>query len=48
MCDQIREANRLYAEGARRVPGAPDQERRLQRLQEIQDELVSVTDWKKP
>jgi hypothetical protein len=27
--------------------GASDQERRLQRLQEIMDELMSLTDWKK-
>jgi hypothetical protein len=25
-----------------------DQERRLQRLQEILDELAALTDWKKP
>jgi hypothetical protein len=45
---QIREANRLYLQGGRKKPGAAaDQERRLQRLQEILDELVSLTDWKK-
>ena len=27
--------------------GASDHERRLQRLQEIMDELRSLTDWKK-
>ena len=27
---------------------AADQERRLQRLQEILDELMTLTDWKKP
>jgi hypothetical protein len=27
---------------------AADQERRLQRLQEILDELMTITDWKKP
>jgi len=45
---QISEANRQYVQGGRKVPGAPDQERRLQRLQEILDELMSLTDWKKP
>jgi hypothetical protein len=45
---QIREANRQYLQGGKKIPGAPDQERRLQRLQEILDELPSLTDWKKP
>ena len=46
---QIREANRLYLQGGKKIPGgAADQERRLQRLQEILDELMSLTDWKKP
>jgi hypothetical protein len=45
---QISEANRLYLKGGRNVPGSVgDHERRLQRLQEILDELVSLTDWKK-
>jgi len=45
---QIREANRLYVQGGDKRPGtAPDQERRLQRLQEILDELMSLTEWKK-
>jgi hypothetical protein len=45
---QISEANRLYSQGRKKLPGAAsDQERRLQRLQEILDELVSLTDWKK-
>jgi hypothetical protein len=46
---QIREANRLYLHGGkRRLQGvAADHERRLQRLQEILDELVALTDWKK-
>jgi hypothetical protein len=44
---QIREANRLYLQGGKKIPGAADQQRRLQRLQEILDELVSLTDWKK-
>jgi hypothetical protein len=44
---EISEANRLYLQGGKKIPGAPDQERRLQRLQEILDELISLTDWKK-
>jgi lipid II:glycine glycyltransferase (peptidoglycan interpeptide bridge formation enzyme) len=44
---QIREANREYLQGGKKRPGAADQERRLQRLQEILDELLSLTDWKK-
>ena len=46
---QISEANREYAQGGKKMPGAAgDQERRLQRLQAILDELVALTDWKKP
>jgi hypothetical protein len=46
---QISEANRLHLQGSKKIPGAAgDQERRLQRLQEILDELLSLTDWKKP
>ena len=45
---QISEANRLYMQGGKRMPGgAGDHERRLQRLQEILDELMTLTDWKK-
>ncbi len=45
---QISEANRQYMQSGKRIPGASgDQERRLQRLQEILDELVSLTVWKK-
>jgi hypothetical protein len=46
---QISEANRLYLQGGKRKPhgAAGDHERRLQRLQEILDELVALTDWKK-
>ncbi len=45
---QISEANRLYLKGGKKMPGAAgDHERRLQRLQEILDELVALTDWKK-
>ena len=44
---EISEANRQYLQGGKKMIGAPDQERRLQRLQEIMDELMSLTDWKK-
>jgi hypothetical protein len=45
---QISEANRLSLLGRTNVPGAAwDHTRRLQRLQEILDELTSLTDWKK-
>jgi hypothetical protein len=46
---QISEANHLYLHGAKKkIPGAAgDHERRLQRLQEILDELMALTDWKK-
>jgi hypothetical protein len=45
---QISEANRLYMGGGKRMPGSVgDHERRLQRLQDILDELMSLTDWKK-
>jgi hypothetical protein len=45
---QISEANRLYLKGGRKMPGSlGDHERRLQRLQEILDELMALTDWKK-
>jgi hypothetical protein len=44
---EITEANRQYLQGGKKLIGASDQERRLQRLQEIMDELRSLTDWKK-
>jgi transcriptional regulator of heat shock response len=44
---EISEANRVYVAGGKKIVGASDQERRLQRLQEIMDELRSLTDWKK-
>jgi hypothetical protein len=44
---EISEANRQYLQGGKKIIGASDQERRLQRLQEIMDELMSLTDWKK-
>jgi hypothetical protein len=45
---QISEENRLYLLSSKKIPGAADQERRLQRLQEILDQLMSLTDWKRP
>ena len=46
---QISESNRLYLHGGKKkIAGAAgDHERRLERLQEILDELVALTDWKK-
>ena len=44
---EISAANRLYLAGGKKMIGAADQERRLQRLQEIMDELMSLTEWKK-
>jgi hypothetical protein len=47
---QLSEANRQHMQGGKKkkIPGAEgDHERRLQRLQEILDELVALTDWKK-
>jgi hypothetical protein len=43
---QISEANREYLRG-KKLLEAPDHERRLQRLLEIRDELLSLTEWKK-
>jgi hypothetical protein len=46
---QISEANRLHMQRGKKAPNAlADHDRRLQRLQEILDELVALTDWKKP
>ncbi|MFZ0293088.1 MAG: hypothetical protein WAL52_05745 [Candidatus Sulfotelmatobacter sp.] len=46
---QISEANRQYIGGGKKIQGsAGDHQRRLQRLQEICDELTALTDWKKP
>ena len=45
---QISEASRLYLRsGKNKLDAAGDHERRLQRLQEILDELAALTDWKK-
>jgi hypothetical protein len=43
---QIKEANREYVQGGKKVAGEVDHQRRLQRLEEILDELASLTDWK--
>lgn len=45
---QIREANRQYVQGGKKLPGEFEHQRRLQRLQEILDELASLTEWKQP
>jgi hypothetical protein len=45
---EIRQANLLYMQSAKSYSATADHERRLQRLQEILDELMSLTDWKKP
>jgi hypothetical protein len=45
---EIAGANRLYLQRGKRTADAADHQRRLQRLQEILDELLSLTDWKKP
>jgi hypothetical protein len=44
---EINEQNLLHVKGGSKPPGAGDHERRIQRLQEILDELASLTDWKK-
>jgi dTDP-glucose pyrophosphorylase len=44
---EISDANRKYIKDGKRVLETNDQERRLQRLQEILDELVKLTEWKK-
>jgi hypothetical protein len=44
---QLNEENLLYVKGGSKPPGATDHERGIRRLQEILDELKSLTDWKK-
>ena len=44
---EISEANRTHMH-RRDGAAAADHERRLQRLQKILDELMTLTDWKKP
>ena len=45
---EISEANRTHMHRTDAAAAAADQERRLQRLQAILDELMTLTDWKKP
>ena len=45
---KLSEANRAYLKGPKYGVATADNERRLQRLLEIADELKSLTDWKKP
>ena len=45
---QIREAERLYLQGGKnKLDAVGDHARRLQRLQEILDQLKALTDWRK-
>jgi hypothetical protein len=45
---ELSETNGLHLLGGKNRPGAAgDHARRLQRLQEIMDELMALTDWKK-
>jgi hypothetical protein len=43
----ISEAHRLYLQDGKKAVAAADHQRRLERLQAIRDELMSLTDWKK-
>jgi hypothetical protein len=45
---EISKANELYMRGAKSYMEAADHERRRERLQEIMDELMSLTEWTKP
>ena len=45
---EISKANRVYLQSRKYGHAAAEQDRRLLRLQEILDELMSMTDWKKP
>jgi len=45
---EISDANRKFVHRPKYGAAEADQERRLQRLQAILDELVSLTEWKKP
>jgi hypothetical protein len=45
---QIREAERLYLQGGKnKLDAVGDHARRLQRLQEILEQLNALTDWRK-
>jgi hypothetical protein len=45
---EISDANRKFSRGRKYGSAEADQERRIQRLQAILDELITLTDWKKP
>ncbi len=45
---EISDASRKFFHGPRYGSAVADHDRRLERLQEILDELISLTDWKKP
>jgi hypothetical protein len=45
---KISDANRRFSKGPKYGSAEADQARRLQRLQAILDELIALTDWKKP
>ena len=46
---EISVANRKYSKGPKYGAATnAEQERRLERLQAIMDELIALTDWKKP
>jgi hypothetical protein len=43
---QIKEANSQYLKDGKKALGTSDQQRRLERLQAIMDELLALTAWK--
>jgi hypothetical protein len=45
---QINAANSLYLQSGKKPPGTADHQRRRERLQEILNELKSLTDWREP
>jgi len=44
---KINEANRVYLKAKNRRIGEAEHERRIQRLQEIIEEILGLTEWKK-
>ena len=44
---RINEANREYLQRDKKMPGEVEHQRRLQRLEEILEELASLTEWNK-
>lgn len=44
---KINKANRIYLERKNRRIGEAGHQRRLERLQEIMDEIIVLTEWKK-